>query len=199
MAAPDDPTKNPKAGRRPGRKPASRSDDGSAAWQRLTEQTTPLDPAQKNRLRRTAETPPRRRAEPQAPKPKAPPAGLRPPRPAAVQRAALPPQAEIPHKAKRRLARGGLEIGARIDLHGMTAAEARLALEHFLVRARSERLLWVLVITGKGMAGRGVLRRNLPQWLAEPALAAHVVEFAAAAPQHGGGGAFYLRLRRPPA
>ncbi len=42
----------------------------------------------------------------------------------------------------------------------------------------------------------GVLKRNLPRWLAEPGLADKVLAIRPALPQHGGEGAFYVLLRR---
>ena len=61
----------------------------------------------------------------------------------------------------------------------------------------------VLVITGKGKPAdegrsgeRGVLRRMVPHWLAAPDLRTIVVGFEEAAPNHGGGGALYVRIRR---
>jgi DNA-nicking Smr family endonuclease len=66
----------------------------------------------------------------------------------------------------------------------------------------------VLVITGKGAQSeepamfaecvrpRGVLRRSVPRWLAEPDLRGLVVSFTEASPRHGGTGALYVRLRR---
>jgi DNA-nicking Smr family endonuclease len=68
--------------------------------------------------------------------------------------------------------------------------------------ARGDRTL--LVITGKGLKktddlqilDRGVLRAMLPVWLAEPALAPLIAGWDAAAQEHGGDGAFYVRLRR---
>jgi DNA-nicking Smr family endonuclease len=58
------------------------------------------------------------------------------------------------------------------------------------------------VITGKGVRGsaaggeRGVLRRQVPQWLQLPELRAYVVGFEAAHVGHGGEGALYVRIRR---
>ena len=43
---------------------------------------------------------------------------------------------------------------------------------------------------------RGVLRRNVPRWLAEPELAGIVIGFTTAAVNHGGEGALYVHLRR---
>jgi DNA-nicking Smr family endonuclease len=50
----------------------------------------------------------------------------------------------------------------------------------------------VLIITGKS----GVLRRQVPLWLALPDLRALIVGFESAAITHGGDGALYVRLRR---
>jgi DNA-nicking Smr family endonuclease len=115
------------------------------------------------------------------------------------------PKAKPPSPAKafalrerRQLARGNAEIGGRIDLHGMTQAEAHDALLRFLRRAQAEGAKFVLVITGKGGPGgeRGVLRRQVPLWLALPELRTCVLGFDVAHVGHGGEGALYVRLRK---
>ena len=115
-------------------------------------------------------------------------------------------------KAAKKLRQGHFEIEARIDLHGMRQIEAHTALRRFLFSCHSRGLRWVLVITGKGMSQRrreeesfgfgyseerGVLKRNVPMWLAEPEMRAIVVSFTTAAIQHGGEGALYVQLRNP--
>jgi len=137
-------------------------------------------------------------------------------------RPALPrrnePQGPAPQLAKfetrkaRKIRTGRIEIEARLDLHGMRQAEAHAALRSFLMRSRARNLKWVLVITGKGTFARdgehpdplggdwdapqrGVLRRNVPMWLAEPDMRALVVSYTAAAIHHGGDGALYVQLR----
>lgn len=114
-------------------------------------------------------------------------------------------------KAARKLRQGQFEIEARIDLHGMRQQEAHTALRRFLHSSFAKGRRWVLVITGKGATARqrddeapfmgaserGVLRRNVPMWLAEPELRAIVVSFASAAIPHGGDGALYVQLRNP--
>jgi DNA-nicking Smr family endonuclease len=101
-------------------------------------------------------------------------------------------------RERRQLARGKAEIGGRIDLHGMTQAEAHDALQRFLRRAQAEGAKFVLVITGKGGPGgdRGVLRRQVPLWLALPELRTCVLGFDVAHVGHGGEGALYVRLRK---
>jgi DNA-nicking Smr family endonuclease len=99
-------------------------------------------------------------------------------------------------RTRRRLSRGTIALDGKIDLHGLTLAEAEAALAGFVKRAQSQHQIWLLVVTGKGTRGEGKLRRALPEWLDRGALAGRVVEYGPAAPNHGGGGAFYLRLRR---
>ena len=104
---------------------------------------------------------------------------------------------------KQKLGRGTEPIDARIDLHGMTQADAHAALTHFLRRAQRDGARVVLVITGKGArpgidpyAERGVLKRQVPHWLESAELRAFVVGFENAGIGHGGAGALYVRVRR---
>ena len=118
-------------------------------------------------------------------------------------RAAQPPSPSlIARREKQQLARGRAAIDARIDLHGMTQAQAHGALLRFLHRAQASGAKFVLVITGKGAPGaprgeRGVLRQQVPMWLALPEFRAFVVGFDVAHVTHGGEGALYVRLKKP--
>ena len=126
-----------------------------------------------------------------------PPASGRP-APAPVRRRAnLPPDDKIIEpRRKHRIAKEREVIGARIDLHGMTQDRARAALEAFLRRACDEGYRAVLVITGKGVQGDGVLRRRTPEWLAAAAMAHIVAGISEAHRRHGGDGALYVALKR---
>jgi DNA-nicking Smr family endonuclease len=115
-----------------------------------------------------------------------------------------PPLAPLDKRGKKRVARGRDAIDARIDLHGMTQSEAHDALVRFVRRAQANGARIVLVVTGKGSGPsrgsereRGVLRRQVPLWLALPEFRPLVVGFDAAHLAHGGEGALYVRLRRP--
>lgn len=108
-------------------------------------------------------------------------------------------------KAYRRISGGRMRPEARIDLHGLTLAEAQPALARFLIGAHAAENRLVLVITGKGRGGEGdgplprrvgALRHEVPMWLARPPLAALVQEVVPAHARHGGGGALYVYLRR---
>ena len=110
----------------------------------------------------------------------------------------LPPRlAPIDRRARQKLARGRDPIDARIDLHGMTQAQAHAALARFLRKAQSDDAKYVLVVTGKGREPeRGVLRRQVPLWLEQSEFRSLVVGFDTAHVGHGGEGALYVRVRR---
>jgi len=99
---------------------------------------------------------------------------------------------------KHRIAREREEIGVRLDLHGLDQDRARAVLEAFLVRAWNDGWRAVLVITGKGVQGDGVLKRRTPEWLAAAHLAHIVAGISDAARHHGGEGALYVALKRKP-
>jgi DNA-nicking Smr family endonuclease len=111
----------------------------------------------------------------------------------------VPSLEPLGRRQKQRLARGTLDIDARIDLHGKTQSQAHAALLRFLPAAQRDGAKFVLVITGKGTRAqdeRGVLKRQVPLWLKLPEFRAYVVGFEEAHVGHGGEGALYLRLRR---
>lgn len=95
----------------------------------------------------------------------------------------------------RRLSRGRDALGPRLDLHGLDQDHARAAVHDFIVRASAEGWRSVLIITGQGLDGSGVLRRRLPDWLAESPSRVHVAGVSEAHRRHGGRGAVYVALR----
>ena len=112
-----------------------------------------------------------------------------------VVRRAQPAQ-DIEPGRRRRLDRGRDSPAAVIDLHGLTQDQARARLTGFLLRGGAERRRTILVITGKGALGDGVLRRRVPDWLAEPPLRQIVAGLSEAHRRHGGEGALYVALKR---
>ncbi|OZA05706.1 MAG: hypothetical protein B7Y02_15405 [Rhodobacterales bacterium 17-64-5] len=84
-------------------------------------------------------------------------------------------------------------------------AEAHPELIRFILNAQSAGLRLVLVITGKGKPGpdhgpipvrTGVLRHQVPHWLHMAPLGPAVLQVTEAHLKHGGGGAYYVYLRR---
>jgi DNA-nicking Smr family endonuclease len=179
------------------RRKRSLSEEERALWESVAKQTKPLRkkpraaPAQA--LLPSVATPAVKPAA--APKPLASAKNLPAPRPTA------PPLAPLGRRERSQLSRGRKDIDARLDLHGMTQTRAHRALLGFLQRAHGDGFTFVLVITGKGRttaaeSERGVLRRQVPQWLSLPEFRSLVVGFDEAHIGHGGEGALYVRIRR---
>ena len=179
----------------PPRRKRMLSEEEHALWQSVAKQLKPL------RKKHRVEIPQAVRSEtdmasvkpvrPQSAIPAAAPAAKKP---------ATPPLVPLGRRERSQLSKGKKEIEARLDLHGMTQARAHRALSGFLHRAHGDGLTFVLVITGKGKVGteaeRGVLRRQVPQWLSQPEFRTWVVGFEEAHIGHGGAGALYVRIRR---
>ena len=106
--------------------------------------------------------------------------------------------AGLDRRNAERLKRGKMDIGATLDLHGMTQAQAHGALNRFIERSAAGGLRCVLVITGKGIAKEsgGVLRNQVPNWLNEPGNRERIIAFNYAQQGHGGTGALYVLLKR---
>jgi len=95
-----------------------------------------------------------------------------------------------------RLKRGRIPIDRSLDLHGRTQVEAHGALARFLTAASAGGSRCILIVTGKGVDGVGVLRQMVPRWLAEEGNREKIVTYCRAQPHHGGEGALYVLLKR---
>lgn len=155
--------------------------EGRAAPSRPVSAAPTAPPAVKTK------TPPSSPAEAVARTP-APPLRAKPP----------PPPGLIEPNRLHRIDRGREAVTAVLDLHGLDQDAARRALEGFVVRHFEAHHRTVLVITGKGLLGDGVLRRRAPEWLAEPPLRALVAGISEAHRRRGGEGALYVALKRNP-
>jgi DNA-nicking Smr family endonuclease len=155
-----------------------------AVWDEVKKSVAPLrrQPAETAEPEHGEAAPPPRQASPAA----VPPA----PRPAPK----APPLAALDRRTRSRLARGQIEIDARLDLHGLTLQRAHARLRSFLSNAQVRGHRLVLVITGKG--GSGAMRREVPHWLSLPEMRALVIGYEPASAAHGGDGALYIRVRR---
>lgn len=132
----------------------------------------------------------------------------KPPRPAPHKAAppkALPPASsakprpapeELEPRRQRRLARERDPIEATFDLHGYGRFDAEDRLKAFLGGSQARGLRAVLVITGQGRRGGGVIRASIHEWLQSPALRGVVSGFASAHRRHGGEGAIYITLKQ---
>ena len=171
------------------------SEDERALWDTVTRAVKPLRRRKAIKAEEPAK-PPRAEAKPVA-------RLVVPVAPSAPAPRGPPPLAPLGRRMRQKLGRGSEPIDARIDLHGMTQADAHAALAHFLRRAQHAGARVVLVITGKGARPsadpyeeRGVLRRQVPLWLESAELRPFVVGFESAGAGHGRDGALYVWVRR---
>jgi DNA-nicking Smr family endonuclease len=171
----------------------SLTEDEKKLWRIAMKDARPLDP---EKVASLSDTPSKPLPVPVRPRPAGP-----------------PPLTGLDRRLSQRLARGQMEVEATLDLHGHSQERAYTVLLDFLVRSRSRGLRCVLIITGKGASPyarhtlhgvsfyevperQGVLRGAVPRWLNEEAFRLHASGFQPAHPKHGGGGAFYVWLRK---
>ncbi|TFW14616.1 DNA mismatch repair protein MutS [Brevundimonas intermedia] len=107
-----------------------------------------------------------------------------------------PAPEDLEPRRKQRLSRERDPIEARIDLHGFGRFEAEDQLRGFLTSCQARGMRAVLVITGQGRMGGGVIRSAFGEWMQSPALRGVVSGFTVAHQRHGGNGAFYVTLKR---
>ncbi|MCP5157867.1 MAG: Smr/MutS family protein [Gammaproteobacteria bacterium] len=96
----------------------------------------------------------------------------------------------------RKLRRGHFQVGAALDLHGMTVIAAKGALTHFLQHVRHDHIHCVRIIHGKGNGSRHrgpILKQKVNHWLRQRD---DVLAFCSARAMDGGTGAVYVLLRR---
>jgi DNA-nicking Smr family endonuclease len=99
--------------------------------------------------------------------------------------------------AFRRLRRGAYRIEAELDLHGLRADEAKLAIVRFLADSQDRGARCVRIIHGKGLRSKGegpVLKQRVDAWLRQRQ---DVLAFVSTRREHGGTGAVYVLLRAP--
>lgn len=112
---------------------------------------------------------------------------------------------QMDNKSFGKLKRGKMRPEGKIDLHGMTLDRAHPVLTSFVMNAHAQGKRLILVVTGKGKqrdeggpipVRHGVLRHQVPHWLSMQPMKSVVLQVAQAHVSHGGGGAYYVYLRR---
>mgnify|MGYP000159086356 CR=1 FL=1 len=96
----------------------------------------------------------------------------------------------------------------KIDLHGYTIEEANKAVEQFIQKCFDENVTKIIVITGKGLRSKNVenpylskdlsiLKYSVPEFIdSNKNLMKIIIECADAKIEDGGGGAFYIFLKK---
>ena len=95
-----------------------------------------------------------------------------------------------------------------IDLHGYTLDEANKTIENFIKKAFSENINKLIVVTGKGLHSEnekdpyvskdlGILKYSVPEFITnDKDLMSKINEITDAKIEDGGGGAFYIFLKK---
>ncbi len=106
----------------------------------------------------------------------------------------------VSREVTRRLYNGDFSIQDHIDLHGLTAAEAREVFFSFMNAAIARGRHAVLIVHGRGLSSpaKPVLKQKVFSWLTRSALRKWVIAFTSARPCDGGAGATYVLLRHRP-
>ena len=102
----------------------------------------------------------------------------------------------IDRTSARRMQRGQVPIEDRLDLHGLSQQQAQKEVKAFIGSAVQKNFRYVLIITGKGRDGHGILREKVPEWLKDSPLCFQINAISYAQPKDGGKGALYIRLKR---
>ena len=102
----------------------------------------------------------------------------------------------IDRTSARRMQRGQVPIEDKLDLHGLSQEQAKKEVKAFIGSAVQKNFRHVLIITGKGRDGHGILREKVPEWLKDAPLCYHLNAISYAQPRDGGKGALYIRLKR---
>ena len=181
--------------------PTGRHDDERILWEKVTQSVRRMNPQptfQTSKQRGSSKTGPQKKCwtdrsqSVQAGKAKAKtspdetiPADLR-----------LGERSGIDRTSARRMQRGQAPIEDRLDLHGLSQEQAQKEVKAFIGSALQKNLRHVLIITGKGRDGRGILREKVPEWLKDAPLCYHLNAISYAQPKDGGKGALYIRLKR---
>lgn len=198
------------AGKGPPKPASATSEDDTRIWRRVTSTVTP--PVHRKAARVTpgaaipsldepspmAAPPPRGVAGKKRDAALTPASAGRTTTPPSSKAAALRPRSapeELEPRRQRRLSRERDPIEARIDLHGFGRFEAEDQLRGFLIGCQMRGLRSVLVITGQGRRGGGIIRASVHEWLTGPHLRGVVSGFASAHQRHGGDGALYVTLK----
>ncbi len=105
----------------------------------------------------------------------------------------------------RKFKREEFRVEAVLDLHGLTEDEAFAKVDSFIPQSYALGRRCVMIITGKGIrvhpdedifAAKGVLRKQVPQWLNMARLRAMILIYKHPSEKMGGSGALYILLRR---
>ena len=82
----------------------------------------------------------------------------------------------IDRVTQRKINKGKIKIDGKLDLHGMSVAQAHTAFNAYIRQAVSQGKKHIIIVTGKGNRekGTGVIRRELPHWAQQQDIAHYI-------------------------
>ena len=114
---------------------------------------------------------------------------------------------KLPNKDFKYQKKENLKVRS-IDLHGYTLDEANKTIEDFINKAFSENINKLIIVTGKGLHSEnekdpyvskdfGILKYSVPEFITNNASLMNMInEITDAKIEDGGGGAFYIFLKK---
>ena len=104
----------------------------------------------------------------------------------------------------KRILKNQIKISNKLDLHGRTVEESKMAVFKFITNNFETQNRLLLIICGKGKRlgvthgwkGTGILNKKIPGWLNSKALYNKIIWFDYAKPDQGGKGAYIVYLRK---
>jgi DNA-nicking Smr family endonuclease len=106
----------------------------------------------------------------------------------------------VPPSVTNRLHRGDFSIQEYVDLHGLTAKDAKEVFENFMQKAIKSGKRGILIVHGRGLSSpsKPVLKSKVLEWLSRSSWRKWVIAFSSARLCDGGAGATYVLLRKQP-
>ena len=114
---------------------------------------------------------------------------------------------KLPNKDLKYKKNNSLKIKS-IDLHGYNLEEANKTIENFIIKSYEERIGKLIIVTGKGIHSQNeknpyiskdlsILKYSVPEFITNnPNLMKIINDIQDAKIEDGGGGAFYIYLKR---
>ncbi len=98
-------------------------------------------------------------------------------------------------KIKKQMKSNRLNFDAIIDLHGKTEVQAYEAIKNFIKDCYFYNFKSIMIVTGKGLNGKGKLKLKAPLWLKSEDLSKYVVGFETMPHNKGGEGALFVQIK----
>ena len=101
----------------------------------------------------------------------------------------------LEEKTIKLLKKNQIKIDKALDLHGLTEIEAKECVNEFVFNSFKNKQRNLVIITGKGINNKGILKRKTPTWLHNEEISKFIVGFTSMPKSAGGDGAIFIKLK----